>query len=270
MRRPDKTLLRAAGQWRLERLRHPRARVLASVASEVRAQTLSEAEREWTARIEAERDRLNASGETIYVRFAEFTGNPADADKVEPETVGSVAAGTSTPYAWALWLFRVVRTIRPELAVELGTSVGISSAYQAAAMRLNELGELHTFDASGDRLRLAGELHERLGLGDIVIRHHGRFTDTLPRFLGSAPRQIDYAFIDGHHDGPATIHYFEMLRPHLAPSAVVVFDDIRWSDGMRQAWASLRAHPSAGLVVDMLSVGVIVIGGPRRVSLAPL
>ncbi len=67
----------------------------------------------------------------------------------------------------------------------------------------------------------------------------GNFSKTLGPAL-AALRPIDFMFIDGHHDRDATLRYFEQARPFLAPKNVVVFDDIDWSDGMREAWAQIK------------------------------
>ena len=86
----------------------------------------------------------------------------------------------------------------------------------------------------------------------------GRFADTLPGVLAEL-HPIDFAYIDGHHDEHATIEYFEMLRPHLAPTAVIVFDDIHWSPGMSRAWDVIRRAAAVTVAVDARRVGIVVV-----------
>ena len=48
-----------------------------------------------------------------------------------------------------------------------------------------------------------------------------------------------YAFIDVHHDDKATVACFKQILPYIADEAVIVFDDISWSDGMKRAWKKI-------------------------------
>jgi hypothetical protein len=43
---------------------------------------------------------------------------------------------------------------------------------------------------------------------------------------------------------------------HAAPELILVFDDIRWSDGMKQAWRVLKKDVRFQLVVDLHGVGI--------------
>jgi hypothetical protein len=44
---------------------------------------------------------------------------------------------------------------------------------------------------------------------------------------------VEYAFVDDQHERDATIHYFEQLVTHAGENGVLVFNDITWSQGMR-------------------------------------
>jgi predicted O-methyltransferase YrrM len=98
-----------------------------------------------------------------------------------------------------------------------------------------------------------------LGL-DNVETVRGRFQDTLSKVL-SANSPVNYAFIDGHHDEAATVKYFNAFVPALADTAVVVFDDIHWSDGMTRAWDVIRRHGHVRVSVDLGLMGIISTAG---------
>ena len=72
-------------------------------------------------------------------------------------------------------------------------------------------------------------------------------------------KPIDYAFIDGHHDEKATISYFEKVMPHLSKNAILVFDDISWSDGMRRAWKHIEKNKLIKISLNLGVVGVCVV-----------
>jgi predicted O-methyltransferase YrrM len=242
--------------------------MLAAAAS--LARSLDPAGRAWEAKIEAERGRLHASTESMVVQPFEYTYDPVDEGKVDSERVSEIARANSKPVEWGRWLHALVRKLEPSHSVEIGTCLGLSTAYQAAAMATNNDGHMATFEGSSARLRVAGDLLANLELDDRVRLVQGGFDRTVPEYLDSIAGAVDYAFVDGNHSGPATIAYFEMLLPRLSDRAVVVFDDIRWSAGMKDAWRRLRQHPSSGLAVDMYSVGVIAVQRPKRRIFAPL
>jgi predicted O-methyltransferase YrrM len=181
-------------------------------------------------------------------------------------TVGERCLSSKSPLG-ALLLFRLVRELRPAHALELGTNLGISAAYQAAALALNGGGELHTIEGAPRLAALARAHLASLGLAAEV--HEGRFSDVLPGLLArTAP--LDYVFIDGHHDGPATVGYFAQIHPALGPGALVVFDDIAWSAGMAEAWRTVRADPRVRVAIGLGTMGACLVGGqgePLRIDL---
>jgi len=157
----------------------------------------------------------------------------------------------SKPRSEARLLYALAHEYQPNTVIELGTNVGISSAYIAAG--LNN-GRLITFESSPYRLRVAQELHQNVGLTRVDYRR-GLFKDTLPPSLDELP-PVDMAFIDGHHQYQPTLDYFNLIWKHSTERCVFIFDDIRWSKGMRRAWRELQRDPRMALVVDLMSLGV--------------
>src|SRR6185436_17045659 len=106
------------------------------------------------------------------------------------------------------------REFRPSRCLEMGTNLGVSAAYQAAALAVNGSGELHTIESAPPLAELSRGHLASLQLAAEV--HQGKFADVLPGLLArTAP--LDYVFVDGHHDGPATVGYFAQLHPGLSP-----------------------------------------------------
>lgn len=157
----------------------------------------------------------------------------------------------------AAYLYHLIRQRRPKRVLELGTNLGISGSYIAAALKEHGGGELVTMDASPYRQRLAKDLFERVGLDNarFVL---GDFADTFDRAV-QEHGPFDFAFIDGNHTLEPTLHYAESVCEAADEDVWVVFDDIRWSEGMEEAWRRLRKHPRmlAGLDLYRLSLCVM-------------
>jgi len=221
------------------------------------------AEASWVRRIEALRAELNASTQEIHLEnygVARPDARSSDGS-VSVTTVGETCRRTSKPPQAAQLLMAIVRRLRPQHCLELGTSLGISGAYQAAGLEVNGEGRLVTLEGAAAKAELARRHFKRLGLGRVAVVT-GRFQDTLSGALEALSR-VDVAFIDGHHDEHATVAYFERIVPQMLAGGVLIFDDIEWSTGMRRAWRSVQADARVRATITLDDMGLCVVGASR-------
>ena len=47
--------------------------------------------------------------------------------------------------------------------------------------------------------------------------------------------------------------------PYLSNGAVVVFDDISWSTGMRKAWAEIEEDERVSASIDLHTMGIALV-----------
>jgi predicted O-methyltransferase YrrM len=179
-------------------------------------------------------------------------------------TVAQMSGASKSPF-WAGLLFRLIRNLGATKGLELGTCLGVSAAYQASAMELNGHGHLFTLEGAPALAEISRRHLESLGLGGRVSIVLGRFEDTLDGVL-AAQAPFDFVFIDGHHDEHATLTYFDRIHPFLARDAIVVFDDIDWSKGMKRAWKKLQGDVRLPVSVDLGRIGVCQLGGATPVQ----
>lgn len=180
------------------------------------------------------------------------------AGKTAISTVGEVCRfGSKSPF-WSFLLFNLIREYKPAVCIELGTCLGISTLYQAAALSLNKAGKIVTIEGAKTLAKYARQNIETIGLKNVRVVA-GRFQDVLDEVLKES-RPVDFAFIDGHHDEKATIRYFDQIIPCLANQGVVlVFDDISWSRGMKKAWKKIKVDDSVKISVDLWKVGICLM-----------
>jgi predicted O-methyltransferase YrrM len=240
----------------------PAGPALAAALRRARDEAVDPDERAAIGRIEALRAAQGRSIETVAVPL-DLDGDPAHAGQVEQRVVGEISRAASRSPRSAQVLFQVARGIRPERALEMGTCLGISAAYVGAALDLNGRGRLVTLEGVPGQARIAGENLAGLGLADRVEIVLGPFQETLGAALEAAA-PLQFAFVDGDHREDATLAYYEQMLPHLSDGAVVVFDDIRWSDGMTRAWSRLTAHPRTRFAIDLYNMGLCIVGEGRR------
>lgn len=155
------------------------------------------------------------------------------------------------------FLYRLTRAAKPLKVVELGTNVGISGCYIGAALKDNQHGRLITLEGSAPKAELAGQNFLHLGLNNYEIIQ-GDFFDTLQPLVEREPG-IDLAFIDGFHEGEATIEFHKTFLSKLQNEAIFVYDDINWSHGMKSAWQTIRNQPGILISVEYGGMGVCVV-----------
>ena len=209
---------------------------------------ISSEEKIWIDELENVRTELISS--TIELPFVDYGA-------LKNRTVGEVCLSDSKQYFWYLFLFKIVRKFNPLLCLELGTSLGISSSFIAAALCLNGNGKIITLEGEKSKASLAEKNFRKLNLKNVKVVV-GYFQETLGSVLAKN-NSIDYAFIDGHHEEKATIDYFEQILPYLSKTALLIFDDIAWSKGMRKAWEKIINDKRIKISVYLRNMGVCVI-----------
>lgn len=166
--------------------------------------------------------------------------------------VQEIAKTNGIPRKYGRLLFRIVRYFKPASMLELGTSVGISTMYQAlgapeAAFTTIEgcasTGELaqKSFDATGCK-----NVNLVMGNFDIVL------SKTLAGF-----QKMDYAFIDGNHAYKPTMNYFRQIEPYMQNNGLLIIHDIHWSKDMEKAWEEVCRHPRVTVTIDLFFMGLV-------------
>ncbi len=213
--------------------------------------------------IEARRTVL--LNDTTSVKEIDYgAGDPTDNRSAEIQRKGvqyrapvAHIASASKPPKSCRTLYYLARLKRPTTVLELGTCVGISAAYLSRAIKRNGNGHVWTIEGSRKVADIALQTLSNLNLSDVASVICGPFHETLRPVL--ADRTFDFVFVDGHHDGPATIKYFEQIKQRVRPGAIVLFDDIEWSPGMATAWVQIKADPSIADTTTKLGVGFCVM-----------
>lgn len=167
-------------------------------------------------------------------------------------SVQRLAASALKPKKYAQLLFRLVKHYDPKTILELGTSLGITTAYLATA---NPNAQVTTVEGSDAVAEAAQKNFDALQLKNIQLRT-GNFDDVLPSVLRHLLSPfLDLAYLDGNHRYQPTLNYFHQLLPHLHNDSILVFDDIHWSKEMETAWEEIKAHPSVRCTVDVFFLG---------------
>lgn len=165
-------------------------------------------------------------------------------------SIKQIASSSLKPEKYAQLLYRLVKYFQPKEILELGTSLGITASYLAAA---NPSASVTTMEGSSAIAAIARQTFETLQRKNIQLIT-GNFDETLSIVVC---KQFDFIFIDGNHRKEPVLRYFEQLQNAVQPSTVMVFDDIHWSSEMEDAWAHIKVHPSVTLTIDLFFIGLV-------------
>ncbi len=162
-------------------------------------------------------------------------------------------ASTGKRRKWGVVLYLIAREFKPAAGIELGTCAGISAIYLSSAPNIKKFITVEGSEA------LANIAQESLKSFDNVKVVNSLFDEAIDHELPLLDSKIDIAYIDGHHEKIATIHYFNRLIPFLNPGAAVIFDDISWSYDMRDAWNILKNRYEFAHAMDLGEIGVCIL-----------
>lgn len=197
--------------------------------------------------IEFLRNKLLHSDESIEVVDFGAGGNGAKTRKISDiANLSSVSAKTGQ------MLFRLANFMQPKVMVEMGTSLGISSLYQAKAC---PDAEFITMEGSPATAEVAVKNFKMMKADNIKVIT-GDFKTTLPAVLKNMGK-VDYVLFDGNHRKEATMEYFKAFLPKASGNCVFVFDDIRWSADMFEAWNEIIKEPTTTVTIDLFNIGLV-------------
>ncbi len=166
-------------------------------------------------------------------------------------SVSEMVKTSSTPIQVAQMLQRLVIHSGHTHLLEVGTNLGLTSAYLAASS-----DNAKFIGLEGDPF-LASEAVKNLkslGLNGKILQ--GPFSETLDLAIDDLA-QIDFAYIDGNHQYKPTIEYFKKISQVINSKSVIAVGDIHWSMEMTEAWEEIKEDSNVSLTIDLFHLGLV-------------
>ncbi len=149
-------------------------------------------------------------------------------------------------------LYWLTQYFKPENILEFGTSVGISTSYIGKA---GTFKKFVTMEGCAVLSAHAEDVFRKLKLSGIEIRT-GSFDTMLEKVLDEFT-QLDLVFFDGNHRKKHTIEYFESCVAKSHEDSIFIFDDIRWSPEMEEAWEHVKSNDKVSVSIDLYQMGIL-------------
>ncbi|EAS20004.1 putative O-methyltransferase [Flavobacteria bacterium BBFL7] len=170
--------------------------------------------------------------------------------KTDERRASDILKYNSSDRKSAEMLFRLCNYFNVSNVLELGTSIGIATH----AMALSG-AHITTIEGSPEVQKFAQSQFEKFNL-DKVKSVCSKFDKFLSNQLGTT---YDLIYIDGHHDGMATINYFNACLKLSHKDTIFILDDIYWSQDMTDAWNQLCQHANVTASIDLYDVGLLFL-----------
>lgn len=195
--------------------------------------------------IERERTRLKKSKQVIDFKDFGKSGN------LFQKNISDIAKGSLKPKKYARLLAQTIKHYKAKQVLELGTSLGITTAYIAQHSDV----QVQTMEGDPSVAEIAKNVWNQLGLDNISCTT-GAFDVTMDT-LGD--KKYDVIYIDGNHKLEPTLRYFDTLKRNATESTLFIFDDIHYSAQMEQAWSSLKDNPDSSITLDLFFLGFVFL-----------
>ncbi len=224
---------------------------------------------------EAYRKRL-LKNETILE--VEDLGAGSVSGKTKQRKVSEIASTSVKHRRYSRLLYRIASYYKYGRILELGTSLGVTSAYLAQVPGLEELVTMEGAEAVAElaERELAGYGKVRVVRGEFDgqvaggrwqvaglendtgyrMEDRGGSQTNLEKTVADFQR-IDMAFIDGNHRKEPTLRYFETIFSKTHAGSCIIFDDIHWSAEMEEAWDIIRKDARVTLSIDLFFIGIV-------------
>jgi len=172
----------------------------------------------------------------------------------EGRSVKSFVQHSSVSEKQGKLLHRIADWFNPEMIVELGTGLGISTLYLATG---SPGTPLHSIEGNTERATFAAQMVSRCALGPVSI-HWGEMEEKLADILPLMPERF-LAYVDGNHHFEPTVRYVRSLMERVGEEAVIILDDIYWSEGMYRAWKEIISWPETRVSIDLFHMGILLL-----------
>lgn len=198
--------------------------------------------------------RLRSSETVIPGPGGSSYGAGSRVKRPEGQTAGSFVRDSSVSPKYGALLYRISRWFRPEMIVELGTGLGVSTAYLAAG---SPGVPLHSVEGDSEKAALAAQLVCRHHLEKVSI-HWGELDRKIEDILPLIPGRF-LAFLDANHRYEPTCRYVRSLLERTGEEAILVMDDIYWSREMYRAWMEVISWPGVRMSIDLYRMGILLL-----------
>ncbi len=170
--------------------------------------------------------------------------------------VSDIAKISGTKPQYGIFYQKLISYFGIKRVIELGTSLGIASAYFSSVFSDSEVVSV---EACPNTLEFASNKLKNNDFNNITLIN--KSFDDFFNETNSYYKYFDFAFIDGNHRKLAVLSYFEKFKfDFLKDVNIIVIDDINWSFDMHSAWQEIVKTNKNSTCLNLFRCGVVISG----------
>ncbi|MFD2515595.1 O-methyltransferase [Pontibacter locisalis] len=159
---------------------------------------------------------------------------------------------------WCQFLYFIAKETDEPAILEIGTNLGVSGSYTLEAIKDKTGSKFITMEGLPQLCEISSKQFSSIVSPDKFEVLQGLYDFTFPILL-KKDIKFNLLFIDGNHQKDPTLEYFEELKKKVASSAIFIFDDINWSEGMKEAWDIIKKDNNVNYSIDLYEQGIVII-----------
>jgi predicted O-methyltransferase YrrM len=217
------------------------------------------------------RKELTHSNDSIQVLDFGAGSREQILQKSHIRRVNKMLSSASTSAKRQKLLLRLVQYLEPKNILELGTHLGMGTlAMKLGAPKATITsieGCPNTFDFTKNNIErwqamaLPSSKNLKSDQIQLINSSFAEYFKKLSRDKDAqqtkSSQKFDLIFLDGHHDGSATLDYFKQIKSLVYQDSLVIIDDIHWSKSMTAAWNEIIKDPQVTVSIDTYFWGFI-------------
>jgi len=174
--------------------------------------------------------------------------------------VKNIAKYSGSDERKGIFLYKMVKHFKPDIIIELGTSLGLGTFYMACADRNCPVITIEGNESVLDIAKNESKFQEFTNIQFIL----SNFDDILEIILMQNKNKKAFVFIDGNHNYTSTLKYFKLCLKHNIDESVIIIDDIHWSKDMDRAWKEIITFNRIKYSIDYFYSGLLHIGAKNK------
>ncbi len=174
--------------------------------------------------------------------------------KNKQKKVSTLARNILKPARLDQLIYRLAADVNPGNIIELGSCLGIKTAYLAKAA---PNARIISVERCPETAEIAHENLDKLHIQNLELLV-GNFDELFPEVIRNST-ELDFVLINGKHPKEAILNYFRWCLPKLGGNSLMIFDDIYRNKGMKDAWEQIKAHPEVSVTIDLFQIGLVFV-----------
>ncbi len=183
------------------------------------------------------------------VSIQDYGAGSITASNSQKRTINNLLSNVTISFKYGRLLNNIVEYYNCLNCIELGTSLGVSTLFLRTTFN-----QITTIEGNKEIAALSKKQFNKYKLNNIKVIN-AKFDDVFENTITNSA--FDLLFIDGNHTEEATLRYFEMALKNKKNSSIIIFDDIYWSIGMKNAWNRIKEHQEVKISIDLFQFGIV-------------